>query len=483
MRILGAVTTVVLGVVVLAGMASAVDVPVAGGRLAVGMDTRAVRATLRDPAIAAPFLDPRLAAATLVVNGGAAADQCWAKLVLDPAGWVAIGSDGTRGGYRHRSASGDVRVAVRPGRIVVVVRRAAWPCTAATGAQRAPVAVTLELGATRWCASFGGEVARNAGGRFRARNAPAPAACPSRRVTAATFNVLHGLSCPPATAFCRFADRAALLAQWIAARGCPDVVTLQEILEAQVPTLTAAVAGVCGGSYGVTYERTNGVDDALVFSRVPVVDHAVDRLHGNVRNVLRTRHDHPSGPLDVFTTHLAAGIDGGAQPCGPVCPAECVAAGVATNRECQAVQLARLVDGRPADDGPALVTGDFNASPETALYARLGALGWVDTYLAAGLPPCDPASGVGCTSGRVDDDLGELESTAVNESARIDYVFVVPSGAGACDVEVAGDPDGDGNATGLFADEPNPFAACGSAPLPICWPSDHIGMQAELTCR
>ncbi len=469
---------------IVAGAARAADVPVAGRRLALGTDTRAARATLRDPAIAAPFADPRLAAGRLTINGGAADGQCFATLVLDPAGWVPIGRDGARGGYRYRDASGDVRVVLRPGRIGVVVRRAAWPCVASPGPQRLPVVVTLDLDATRWCASFGGDVSRNAAGRFRAANALAPAACPTRSVTAATLNVLHGVSCAPATASCRFADRVALVAQWIEARGCPDVVTFQEILQAQVPTLTAAVAGVCGGTYAVTYEAVNAIDDALVLSRVPVVAHAVQRLHRNFRNVLWTRHDHPAGPLDVFTTHLAAGIDGGPQPCGADCPAACIAAGAATVRECQAVQVADAVEARASAGRPALVTGDFNASPGGAVHATFTGRGWPDAYDAAGLPPCDPATGTGCTSGRADDDLAELESPASNESARIDFVFVVPPATGTCAVEPAGDPDGDGVATRLFADEPNPFApGCGAAPLPICWPSDHVGMQVDLACR
>jgi hypothetical protein len=45
------------------------------------------------------------------------------------------------------------------------------------------------------------------------------------------------------------------------------------------------------------------------------------------------------------------------------------------------------------------------------------------------------------------------------------------------------DADGDGTATRLFTDTANPFSrACGAAPLPICWPSDHEGVQLDLNC-
>ncbi len=471
-----------LPLVLATATASAADVPVAGKQLVLRAARRAVQATLRDAAIAAPFADPRLVPATVTLHGGAAVGQCFARLALDPSGWVAIGSDGTSAGWRYRDPAGDVRVVLRPGRLLVRVRQAAWPCTT-EGPQRLPVTLTSDLGGMRWCAAFGGAVTTNGGGRFRARDAAAPAACPATGVTVATFNVLHGISCPVPTASCRFADRAALLAQWIAARGCPDVVGLQEILQAQVPTLTAAVGGVCGGAYAVGYQPTNTIDDALVLSRVPITTQAVQVLHRNFRNVLVTRHDHPAGPLDVFTTHLAAGVDGGASPCGVDCPAVCVSAGVATVRECQAVQVAAAVDARPAPSGAALVIGDFNAAPGSAVHATFTSRGWADAYEAAGLPVCDAGTGVGCTSGRVDDDLSELESPAINESARIDFVFVAPPAGRTCAIETAGDPDGDGVATRLFADAPNPFSpGCGPAPAAICWPSDHVGMQADLAC-
>lgn len=472
-----------LSLLLVATVAAAVDVPVAGKQLVLRDARRAAQVTLRDAAIAAPFADPRLAPATITLHGGAAAGQCFVRLALDPTGWVPIGSDGATAGWRYRDLAGDVRVVLRPGRLLVRVRQAAWPCTV-EGPQRLPVTLTADVGGTRWCAAFGGEVAANGDGRFRARNAAAPAACPAVGVTVATFNVLHGFTCPAPTASCRFADRAALLAQWIAARGCPDVVGLQEILQAQVPTLTAAVGGVCGGAYEVAYQPTNSIDDALVLSRLPITARTVQVLHRTFRNVLVTRHDHPAGPLDVFTTHLAAGIDGGPTPCGADCPVACVNAGAATVRECQAVQVAAAVEARPPASGPALVIGDFNAAPGGAVHATFTSRGWADAYEAAGLPVCDASTGVGCTSGRVDDDLSELESPALNESARIDFVFVVPPAMGTCAIETAGDPDGDGVATRLFADEPNPFSpGCGPAPAAICWPSDHVGMQADLACR
>jgi len=110
------------------------------------------------------------------------------------------------------------------------------------------------------------------------------------------------------------------------------------------------------------------------------------------------------------------------------------------------------------------------------VHRQLTDRGWSDVYLGAGNPECDPASGVGCTAGRIDDDLSQMESAATNENERIDFIFLVPPPAGRCRLDPA--------ATRLFADAPNPFGSvCGPAPAPICWPSDHVGMQLGAECR
>jgi endonuclease/exonuclease/phosphatase family metal-dependent hydrolase len=153
-----------------------------------------------------------------------------------------------------------------------------------------------------------------------------------------------------------------------------------------------------------------------------------------------------------------------------------VAAGAATVRDCQAVQVAEFVAARHDVPTPALVTGDFNEPPGSFVWHELVDRGWPDAYLAAGLPECDPATGVGCTSGRFDAGLADLESPESGELERIDYVFLVPPAAGACALDTA--------YTQIFADDPNPFApACGPAPDPPCWPSDHEGVQVGLDCR
>jgi hypothetical protein len=142
---------------------------------------------------------------------------------------------------------------------------------------------------------------------------------------------------------------------------------------------------------------------------------------------------------------------------------------------------------RTRGDGlPALIGGDFNAEPGSFVYHQFVDRGWLDVYLAAGNPECAAGSGRGCTSGRQDENLSELESPASNEVARIDFIFVVPAAdAAVCANRLDGarDRDGDGTATRLFTDDPNPFAAaCGAAPLPICWPSDNECVELDLNC-
>jgi endonuclease/exonuclease/phosphatase family metal-dependent hydrolase len=355
-----------------------------------------------------------------------------------------------------------------------------WPCDLAAAA-RVPVTATLRVGAQRWCASFGGTVTDNAPLRFGARKAPAPAACPDRDVTVADLNILHGLFCPGGDR-CRYAERMALLRQWIEEAGCPDVVTLQEVSSSQAPTLFTELASACGGVYTELHGMLNAVDNNVILTRVRANSIEVTPLAGGFRDVLHARLDHPLGPIDVFTTHLAATTDNALAPCaGDDCPADCVAAGAPTLRACQAVQVARMVERRHDLPTPAIVAGDFNEDPTSFAYAQLTMQGRADAYLAAGNPECDPATGAGCTSGRIDDELVELESPAIDEVERIDFIFVPP--APTCRIEPAGDPDGDGTATALFADRPNPFGLpCGPLPAPICWPSDHIGVQLDLNC-
>lgn len=309
-------------------------------------------------------------------------------------------------------------------------------------------------------------------------------------VTVASLNILHGLPCARATQSCRLEERIALLFQWVQAAGCPDVITLQEVWRPALDLIGPYLASACPFVYEAKLrEGSIGPDEELVLTRYPVTHLEVLTLHGGFRRVLFTRIDHPTGLTDVFSTHLASRSDGAHNPCGLTqpCPAECVAAGAPRVRDCQAVQMAAFIAARHDVAGPAVITGDFNDTIGTFVYDQFAGRGWIDAYLAAGNPECEPSSGIGCTTGRIDDALTDLELPASKEIERIDFIFVVPpTAASSCDgvIDTGNDRDGDGVATKIFADDPNPFAPeCGAAPNPICWPSDHEGMQLDLNCE
>jgi len=473
-----------------AAFVGAADVPVSGVRLALRASMRRAEGRVghlivEDAGIGAPFADPRVTPLTLVLHAGAEAGQCFVTAVLDPARWEPIRGDGAQHGYRYRDRAGSVqgirRVIMRPGRMVLRASGVEWPCDLAA-AQRIPVSVVLRLAGTRWCAEFGGTVRANKAGRFAAR-AAGSASCPKTDLTVANLNLLHGIFCPAGTANCRLEDRVDLLFQWIAASGCPDLVTLQEIWAPSLTLIEARLAAACPFPYVLGYTRHLGVDDSVVLSRYPLSPIEVIPLYRDFRHLSIARVDHPMGPVDVFTTHLASGSDGAQNPCDTDCPAECVAAGAATVRQCQGVQVGALVTSRHDLPTPAVVTGDFNEDPASFVYTQLVGRGWIDSYLAAGNPECEPISGVGCTSGRADEELSGLESPVSNETERIDYVFVVPQSFGTCTPDGASDDDGDGSATRIFADLANPFApTCGPTPEAICWPSDHEGAELDLNC-
>ncbi len=304
-------------------------------------------------------------------------------------------------------------------------------------------------------------------------------------VTVASLNVLHGLFCPPETADCRVEARMDLVFDWVESINCPDILIFQEILGPQAEDLVRRAAATrCPVAYEVHEPPARSQNFTL--SRYPVVEANEDGLVGGIRSLWHVRVDHPVGVVDVFNTHLAAGIDAGSSPCSQPCPPACVAAGAVTNRDCQAVEIADLVERRAAPGSLRVLAGDFNAEPGSFVYRHLiDDNGWRDTYLLAGNPECDPESGVGCTSGREDEALLDLESPRAGVDRRIDFLLIQGQRSGACRyrVDSARDRDGDGFATAVFADRPNPFAPdCGPFPLPICWPSDHEGIQADINC-
>jgi endonuclease/exonuclease/phosphatase family metal-dependent hydrolase len=348
-----------------------------------------------------------------------------------------------------------------------------------------------------------------------------------KTIEVVNLNILHGVACDPPMPGdgdqCRVRDRIDLLVEHLIAAGCPDIVTLQENVTQRFVTLVPpAIIGpldntvtllrdrlpylemICGSRYevvfdpeGVTARMNRGLDEELILTRYPVLHAQVFPLYSPVapfffRHVLFARIDHAVEPVDVFTTHLAADADFGSLPCGvrvlppaqsPACPAECAASD--TVRECQTKQLVQFIETEHDIPGAAIVTGDFNAAPGSNVYNEVVSRGWTDSHLAAGNPECDPSTGLNCTAGRSDNALSDLESRDLNQTERIDFIFVVPPQVGSRCRGVIQTSDRPGvMSTGLFAAEPNPFTpVCGAAPLPICWASDHSGNALNLSCQ
>jgi endonuclease/exonuclease/phosphatase family metal-dependent hydrolase len=482
--------------------ALAVDRPVAGAIASMksGVPTikRSLGVILKDVSIAAPFVDPTTSA-VLIISTSAAEGQCHVEVSLDPTLWRAIDGDGANQGYQYKSkpkqSQGIRKVKVLPGKIVIRGEGKRWPCTLEADQLTLPLRIELRLGGEsgdRYCAAFGGVVKTNKPKRFKAKAAPAPEACMPLDVSVASLNILHGAvgaDCL-STEQCRLEDRIDLLFEWIVDSDCPDIVTLQEVIDggtniSALAPIEAAAATACPFAYQVVFLPVIGFDEELVLSRYPVLATDVMLLTGAFRNVLFARIDHPVGPVDVFSTHLASGADNGDADCDRNCPQQCQDEGL-TIRQCQARQMSGFIVEHHDVGAPAFAAGDFNAEPGSATYAEFVDRGWIDVYLAAGNPECQAEGDAGCTSGREDNDLSDLESPDDNVDRRIDFIFLIPPAEGsvcAAMLDDGLDSDLDGTPTATFAGTANPFApSCGPAPDPPCWPSDHEGVIVDLNC-
>ena len=112
---------------------------------------------------------------------------------------------------------------------------------------------------------------------------------------------------------------------WLEAIGCPDIVLLQEITGPRVIAAVAErTAARCGGDYQVLAPAA-AFGQNYTLSRYPVLQTHEDPWMGGLRILWHTQIDHPTGIVDVFNTHLAAGID--LLPCDASCPQACRDAG------------------------------------------------------------------------------------------------------------------------------------------------------------
>ncbi|MCI3949774.1 MAG: Endonuclease/Exonuclease/phosphatase family [Acidimicrobiales bacterium] len=298
------------------------------------------------------------------------------------------------------------------------------------------------------------------------------------------LNVLHGVLCTDGD-HCDAPERVELLARQLEAARCPDVVALQEISPWMHDLVEGRAETLCGGRYEIVFPPIEGayIDVEMVLTTLPARDARREVLAQGFRRALRVTLESRTGPVDLVVTHTGTGAGsdsmGGGPPCAggrSACPPPCDPDG--TVSACQITQVAELVDGRPTEDRTAgVLVGDLNLVPEAPPVRALLERGWVDSFVAAGNPACDPATSVGCTGGRDDATLASLRDPTSRERERIDYALVSP---GACEpaFDTPDDGDGDGLGTGLFADEP-----AVDGPAGLAWPSDHVGVALDLSCR
>lgn len=293
----------------------------------------------------------------------------------------------------------------------------------------------------------------------------APAAPKAKPLRVATLNVLHGLSCPQENDFCQAPDRAEIIARALEDEGCPQLVGFQEIGPRQEAVVPQAMQRVCDGRYELAWQAVESpIDQAMVFTTLPIRERGYLDIASFPWEAYWVRVRTPLGPVEFLTTHFASSSNNPpctVEICPPVCPA-----GIETN-QCNALEVVDFFATRP-DGTLQIASGDLNAPPSDPTLVTFTGAGFVDAWLEAGRPECDPATGRGCTGGRPrpTNPLDGLDVPEGRYAARIDFVLV--RAAPNCALRARAEP--------LFA-EPlvEPFRG-------LYWPSDHAGVLTVLRC-
>ncbi|MGH9113718.1 MAG: endonuclease/exonuclease/phosphatase family protein [Acidimicrobiales bacterium] len=284
-------------------------------------------------------------------------------------------------------------------------------------------------------------------------------------VRVVTYNLLHGLSCPSSTDFCKAPARVHLLTHELEAADCPELVGLQEVAPRQEELLPPALESICDGEYEIAYVGANPFDNPMILTRLPVVEQGQLDIANFPWDAYWVRVDSPLGPIEFLTAHFASSVNNppcDETRCPPICPT-----GISTN-ECHAREVVEFFAGRP-DDAVRVVSGDLNALPGSTTLTTFTDAGYVDGWLEW-KPECDPATEQGCT-GATEDPPGDLmgldtvEGFAMTE--RIDYALVRPPAT--CDLRYLG--------ASSFAGEPADPPEDG-----MYWASDHVGLTIDLKC-
>ena len=284
-------------------------------------------------------------------------------------------------------------------------------------------------------------------------------------VTVADLNLLHGLFCTPdLTDWCHAPARVEILGKWLEKSNCPDIVGLQEINARLEDLIGELVTTVCGGEYEIFSKPSNSPDRQMVLTRLEVIDDGYVDIANFPWEAVWVRVESPQGTVDLITAHFASSSNN--PPCtAAICPPVC-AAGIETN-QCHAAEIVDFFDSRPDAADLSILAGDLNAQPTEQTLTTLNNAGFVDTWVEAGRPECDPETGKGCTGcSELDRELIGMDTkSGLDCGARIDFILVRGS-----------DCTPSATAAG-FAHKPVKKAID-----ELFWPSDHRGVQAAITC-
>jgi len=226
----------------------------------------------------------------------------------------------------------------------------------------------------------------------------------------------------------------------------PDVVGLQEVVQSDALDQADWLAERTGMyvAFGGSSKPDGSQFGNAILSRFPIT--ASDQLELTLvghdiepRFALRCVLDAPGGPINVYTTHLSHLFNHG------------------FIREAQVVQLADWIDTHPPAAFPTIVTGDFNAQPDSAEIRFMKGLQSLAGRSFHLFDAYEVAGGAAPTW----DNANPWAATNMVPDQRIDYVFVGvrdPLGAGrVLSARLAGDQ-----------------------PLGTVFASDHFGVLAEL---
>lgn len=168
---------------------AAADIPISASKLVVKTEPASAKRrflfkTVKESAVVLAG-NPTAGGATLFVAGLACTGpDCVVSgssgsIHLPAAKWTGLGNPPGSSGYRYKdtdATEGGVRVALlKAGKLVVKATGSNWPWLPAGGEDG--IVVTLQVGANRYCAEFGGTEKDNEPGLLSYRDAAAPPSC------------------------------------------------------------------------------------------------------------------------------------------------------------------------------------------------------------------------------------------------------------------------------------------------------------------